>query len=176
MTQLLDIKGLSQLDQVLKELPAQIEGRVVRGGLLAGQRVIAQAARDNLEGENAVKTGELKKSVRVRFKKKSQQYGWLRYEVVAGNKKAWYAHLLEFGTASYYTGKGKTVGKPYEIKPKNRKSLFVAGLFKEQVTHPGIRPRPFMRKAFDEKSKEAIEAMADYIRKRLPRELKKVAR
>lgn len=175
MTQIIDIKGLSELDRVLKELPAQVEGKVVRGGLLAGQKVIAQAAKDNLDKNDSVKTGELKKSIRVRFKKKSQRYGWVRYEIVAGGKKAWYSHFVEFGTASYYTGKGKSIGKPYEIKPKKRKSLFIAGLFKEQVTHPGIKPRPFMRPAFDEKQTEAIDAMAEYIRKRLPRELKKVA-
>lgn len=175
MSDLIDIKGLADLERVLQQLPAEIEGKVVRGGLLAGQKVIAQAARDNLDNEHAVKTGELRKSVRVRFKRKSQKFGWLRYEVVAGSKKAWYAHLLEFGTASFYTGKGKSVGKPYEIKPKNRKSLFVAGMFKEQVTHPGIKPRAFMRTAFDTKSKEAVEAMAEYIKKRLPREVKKVA-
>lgn len=176
MTQTIDIKGLAELDRVLKELPATIEGKVVRGGLLAGQKVIAQAARDNLDENESVKTGELKKSIRIRFKKKSQRFGWVRYEVVAGGRKAWYSHLIEFGTASFYTGTGKSVGKPYEIKPKNRKSLFLAGLFKEQVTHPGIKPRPFMRPALDENQREAVEAVAEYIRKRLPRELKKVGR
>ena len=176
MTQLVDIQGLAQLDAALKTLTADMEGKVVRGGLLAGQKVIAQAARDNLEDQDAVKTGELRKSIRVRFKRKSQKFGWVRYEVVAGGKKAWYSHLIEFGTASFYSGKGKTVGKPYKIKAKKKGSLSFGGLLKEQIIHPGIKPRPFMRPAFDENSKEALEAMAEYIRKRLPRELKKVAK
>jgi hypothetical protein len=54
--------------------------------------------------------------------------------------------------------------------------LFFAGLAKETVTHPGIHPSPFMRTAFDSKSAAAIKAFADYMTKRIPKELKKVGR
>ena len=103
--------------------------------------------------------------------------GWLRGKVIAGNNKAWYAHLIEFGTGSFYAGKGsKSKRKPYEIKPKSRKSLFFAGLMKETVTHPGIHPSPFMRTAFDSKAAASIKAFADYMTKRIPKELKKAGR
>ena len=69
--------------------------------------------------------------------------------------------MVEFGTARHW------------IKPKNRKSLFFAGMAREVVDHPGARARPFLRPAFDSHAATAMEAMADYIRNRLPKEIRK---
>jgi HK97 gp10 family phage protein len=109
------------------------------------------------------KTGELRKSIRVSMRVLSKA-GWVNAQIKAGGKKAWYARLVEFGTARHW------------IKPKNRKSLFFAGLAREIVDHPGARPKPFMRPAFDAKAQVAIEEMANYIRQRLPKELKKAGK
>jgi HK97 gp10 family phage protein len=107
--------------------------------------------------------------------------------LTAGDKNAYYAHMVEFGTASFYTGKGKTVGKPYIIKAKDstgtelstgnkRRALKIGATMVNQVTHPGIRPRPFMRPAFDQSKDQALKVMADYIKTRIPKELKKAGR
>ena len=82
--------------------------------------------------------------------------------VKAGNKVAFYAHMVEYGTASHL------------IKPKDRKSLFLAGVFKEAVQHPGATKKPFMRPAIDNKAQDAIETMADYLRDRIPKEIEKL--
>ncbi|NDY83704.1 hypothetical protein G3I67_10710 [Orrella sp. NBD-18] len=126
--------------------------------------------------ESNIRTGALLKSVRIRFVRKSEKkYGWVRANLIAGNKEAWYAHLIEFGTGSYYTGTGsKSKKQPYEIRPKNKKSLFFAGVMREVIVHPGIKPQSFMRSAFDASSDRAIRAFADYIRVRLPKEIKKL--
>lgn len=154
-----EIRGLSELHAALQSLPANIERNVLRGGLRAGGQVIAAEARAQVP----LATGALRDSVRVSMRVSSKS-GTVRAQVKAGNKKAWYAHLVEFGTARHW------------IKPKSRKSLFLAGLFKEAVDHPGARPKPFLRPAFDGKAQAAIQAMADYIRGRLPRELKKAGK
>ena len=114
--------------------------------------------------------------MRIRFVRKSEKkYGWVRANLIAGNKEAWYAHLIEFGTGSYYTGTGsKSKKQPYEIRPKNKKSLFFAGVMREVIVHPGIKPQSFMRSAFDSSSDQAIRAFADYIRTRLPKEINKL--
>lgn len=170
------IKGLKELDDLLKALPGEIEGKIMRSALRTGQKVIADAARANLAANGNVKTGSLYRSIRISFSKKEiERYGWMRARLYAGNEKAWYAHLIEFGTGAYYAGtKGNSKRKPYEIKPKNRKSLFFAGLMKEIIVHPGIRPRPFMRPALDAYGQKAIEAFADYVRMRLPKEVKRL--
>ena len=176
-TSTVEVTGLKELDALLKTLPARIEGNVMRGGMRASLKVIGDVAKTNLAANGTIKTGNLQKSIRIGFKRKSETgYGWMRGRLSAGNKDAWYAHFIEFGTASFYTGQGKTVGKPYEIHPKNHKSLFFAGVMREVIVHPGIHPKPFMRPALDQASGKAITTFADYLRVRLPKELAKAAR
>lgn len=163
------IEGLADLHKALQDLPGKIEGNIMRGALRAGQKVFQQAAQQAVPVEH----GDLRKSIKIKFKGKSQKYGWVRMHLQAGDKTAWYAHLIEFGTASYYTGKGRTVGKPYKIKPKKAKGLFFGGIQRAEVIHPGIHPKPFMRPALDANQSRALEATAEYIRRRLPLELKK---
>lgn len=165
----IEVKGLAELKKQLDALPVNIERNVMRGALRAGGNVLKKDAQSRVP----TRTGALKNSIKVRFAWRSQRYGWLRVHVTAGSKEAWYGHLIEYGTASYYSGSGSTVGGPYEIRPSGAKSLFFAGLFREQITHPGIRPQPFMRPAFDASAQAAIDAFADYVRKRLPKEIAK---
>lgn len=170
------IKGLKELDDLLKALPAEIEGKIVRTALRNGQKVIADAARSILSANGNMKSGALYRSVRIAFNKKEvERFGWMRARVFAGNRTAWYAHLIEFGTGQYYAGtKSNSKRAPYVIKPKTRKALFFGGQAHEQVTHPGIRPQPFMRPALDANGHKAIETFADYVRDRLPKEIKRL--
>ena len=172
MTQV-TISGLKELDKMLKTLPVNIERNVLRGAMRAGQNVLAGAVKSNLKSNGSVDSGELERSVRVRFKRKSEKFGWVRAFVFAGNKKAYYSHWVEFGTASYYSGNGRTVGAPYVITPKVAGSLFLGGVFAESTVHPGIKPKPFMRPAFDNNSGAALAAVANYMQTRIPKELKK---
>lgn len=61
----------------------------------------------------------------------------LTVHIVAGDDKAWYARLVEFGTA------------PHEIRPKRPGGLLnVYGRMIESVSHPGAKPRPFFYPAY----------------------------
>jgi HK97 gp10 family phage protein len=174
------IDGLSDLYKLMQELPAKIEGNVVRGALRAGQTVVMNA----IIAKTPKDSGDLQNSIRIRFRSKSQKFGYVRMQVVVGNKKAWYSHLIEYGTASFYRGKGKTVGKPYIIRAKDskgkqlsvglkRRALKIGATMVDQVTHPGIRPKPFVRPAFDESQGAALNAVVQYMRTRIPKEFKK---
>lgn len=166
------IEGMAELHKLLQGLPAKVEGNVMRGALRAGQKVFMEAAKAAVP----VDKGALRDSIKISFRARSQKHGVVRMHLQAGGKTAWYAHIIEYGTASYYTGKGRTVGKPYTIKPKEGSkvgALFFGGVMREAVQHPGIKPRPFMRPAVDGYSQQAIDATANYIRTRLPKELKK---
>lgn len=176
------VHGLAELQKAMDEFPAKIEQNIMRGALRAGANVIAEEARRLVP----VQSGQLRESIRVsvrplpggrivatvkagdRFKVykggvalKGAPYRTKRSSGGYDYHAPFYAHFVEFGTARHW------------IKPKNRKSLFIAGLLREIVDHPGARPRPFMRPALDAKARAAVEAMAEYIRKRLPREFKK---
>jgi HK97 gp10 family phage protein len=147
------VTGLAQLQALLDELPARIEGNVVRGALRAGAKVVSDEAKRLCP---VGKTGDLRDSIRVTLRSK---HGRISAMVKAGNARAFYAHMVEFGTARHW------------IKPKNRKSLFVAGLLREAVDHPGAKKEPFMRPAIDSKAGEAIDVMAAYLRDRIPKEI-----
>ena len=155
-----DIKvtGLAGLQALLDELPARVEGNVVRGGLRAAAKVVETEAKRLCP---VGKTGDLRDSIRVSLRSK---HGRISATVKAGDAKAYYAHMVEFGTARHW------------IKPKNRKSLFVAGLLREAVDHPGAKKEPFMRPAIDGKANEAIDAMAVYLRERIPKEIDRAGR
>lgn len=147
------VAGLAELDKQLKLLPAKIEGRILRGAVRAGAKKFEERAKSLVP----VATGDLRKSIRVSTRSRR---GLVKATVTAGNKEAFYAYMVEFGTAQHF------------IKPRRRKSLFFAGIAKETADHPGSRPKPFMRPALDGGQQEAIAAAAQYIRARLAKEAK----
>ncbi len=67
----------------------------------------------------------------------------------------WY--FLEYGTATRSDGQGPFGASPgtnYDIDPVNKKVLhwgpYGAGTFASHVSHPGIRPHPFVRQSLTE--------------------------
>jgi HK97 gp10 family phage protein len=179
----LNISGLAELDALLKQLPGKIEQNIMRGALRAGQKVIMGEAKTRVP----VDQGDLRDSIRIQYRARSKKFGWVRMHLVAGSRKAFTANWVEFGTAGHYTGTGRTVGKPYLIKAKDgkgqelknnlkRKALRIGATMVGQVIHPGIKPQPFMRPAFDRANGAAIDATVQYIRDRLPKEIAKAKR
>ena len=167
------VDGLAELDKLLKSLPVRIEKNVLKGALRAGQKVMLQGAKSHLNEVTKRDSGALENSLRIRFARRSEGYGWVRSYLVAGDRHAFYSHMVEFGTASFYSGSGETVGAPYVIAPKVKKSLFFGGQARKAVVHPGIKPKPFMRPALDEQAESSIRAMTEYLRRRIPKELQK---
>lgn len=168
-----EIKGLSEFHKLMSQLPVRIEKNITKGMLRAGQKVMMAGTKNLLNDVTKRDSGALEKSIRIRFARKSEKYGWVRSYLIAGNKDAFYSHMIEFGTASYYTGSGESVGRPYEIKAGKAASLFFGGKAVEKVMHKGIKPRPFMRPAADMYSAASIDAMVAYVQKRIPKEIKK---
>lgn len=145
-----EVTGLVNLERALKALPAEVERKFLRGALRAGAKVIADEARALVPQ----KSGALRASIRISTKGRG---GHVKAEVKAGDKKAWYAHIVHVGA------------KPHEIKPRKRLSLFFAGIFKEIIKHPGARAQPFMEQAAQNKEQGAIDAISAYLRKRIER-------
>ena len=158
------IDGLSELHKQLQTLPARIERNVMSGAINQGINIFRDAAKANVENR------DVKKAIRSRSVKGKP--GQIIREVYI--KDVFYAKFLEFGTASYYTGSGKTVGGPYEIKPKGKSLSRNFGTEEKHFAssvHPGVKPRPFMRPSFDVNKNRAIDAVKTYIKMRLPMEL-----
>lgn len=151
MTTEVTIDGLADLQAALQALPVKIEKNVLRGALNAAGQVIRREAQQQVP----VKSGDLRKSIRVATRSKG---GIVSATIRAGDKTAFYAHMVEFGTASH------------KITAK-KGGLLAIGV--ASVQHPGARQKPFMRPAFDGKAAASVGAMADYMRERIPREASK---
>lgn len=145
------IAGLADLNAVLQTLPVKVEKTVLRGALNAAGQVLRRDAMQRVP----VKSGALKKSIRVATRSKG---GVVSATVRAGDRTAFYAHMVEFGTAGH------------KINAK-KGSLLAIGV--PSVQHPGARAKPFMRPALDARAGASLEAMADYMRGRIPREVAK---
>lgn len=161
-----NIIGGRQLAEFLATLPAKIEANIMRSALGAGAREMAKEIRERApvgppsdEGARLYGgyEGALRDSVRVYTK-------IFRGKVVAGirvggkTKKGasvFYAHIIEYGS------------RPHLIKAKPGGAIFVGGSPLTQVMHPGTRPNPFVRPAFDMKAQDAIAAVSAQIGKRL---------
>ena len=168
------VQGLKELHTMLQQLPVRIEKNIMRGAIRAGANVYRDSARQAAP----VDDGILKRSIKTG----STNVKKGRVVVTVGTD-LYYARMVEFGTASFYTGTGRSVKKPYKI-PKTSKSGKITkrlkkaikfnGVIVNNVTHPGIRPQPFMRKAFDGASDQAVATFAQYVSTRLAAEIRKI--
>lgn len=166
MSDLANVKGLDQLQKLLDTLPAKIEANVMRGALRAGIKLMHSQAKANApvgdpNSENrrlyGGYRGALRDSIKIKTKRKGAR---VTASVVAGGKSksgadVFYAHMIEFGTSRH------------TITGKDGRALFFGGAFVDSVDHPGTKPRPFMRPAFDGQARQAIAETGRYVKKRL---------
>jgi hypothetical protein len=154
--QFVHVKGMSQLEAFLDQLPAKLEKNVMRGGLRAGVKMLAAAAAANIAGHGH---GKVAASIKVSTGGSGGMvYAKVKAGVGFGKKGAPPANLpiwLEYGT------------RPHTTTAKNRKGLTIGGLFFQSVKHPGARPVAFMRPALDVAGAQAVVATAEYIKQRL---------
>lgn len=152
-------KVLAELDK----LPAKIETNVARAAIRAAAKPFLDAARENAP----VSSGRLRDSIRI-SSNTDKRGGMLTASVKAGRtttkaqrakgvQDAYYAYMVEFGT------------KPHLIKGPVK----LGGQWYKNIHHPGSPPSGFMRRAFDSRQKASFDAYADYMRKRIPKELAK---
>jgi HK97 gp10 family phage protein len=157
MSELRHVQGLAELEKTLRQLPVKLETKILRGALRAGAAVFSVEVSARLPR----KSGKLASTLRIST---AVRRGVVSAKVVVGDSKkkgVFYAHMLEGGT------------KPHFIKAKPGKSLrLYGGRMVKRVTHPGIRPRPFMGPAFKAGTTAALEAVAAYIRQRLDQVVK----
>jgi HK97 gp10 family phage protein len=145
------VRGGRELQEFLSQLPAKMEANVVRGGLRAGAKVISDAIRENCPEDS----GLLKKSIKISTSIKS---GTVLVKIKTGDKKAWYAHIVEFGARPHDLSRGMTARE-------ERGGLISLG--EGSRLHPGSRATGFIRKALDVNEQKAIDVAMDYMRNRL---------
>lgn len=145
------IAGGRELDAFLQSLPVKVERNILRAAMRAGANEFKKAAKQGVP----VDDGDLQRSIRVTTRTKG---GTVYASLKAGGKKAPHWHWVEFGTAAH------------KIKAKRDRALSFGGVTVTEVKHPGAKPKPFMRPAFDSAAAAAIAASAAKIRDRLTKE------
>lgn len=140
----LEIKGGTELAKALAEFPVKLEVTVMGTALRSGAKKVEALAKEYVP----VRTGALKDTIMIR-RRDNRRRGFVNVFVSAGDRKkgVFYAHMVEYGTQAH------------QIKPKNAKSLFIAGLLRTAVQHPGAKPTGFMRRALDDGAQDALNAI-----------------
>lgn len=161
------VKGFAELQQALDTLSDKIHNNIMRGALRSGAKVMRDHAKlicpvessgtySKYKSTIGWSPGELQRSIRLSAKLAG---GSVVAKVVAGNKKAYYAHMVEFGTAAHW------------IKPRDgTKALWFGGKSYKGVYHPGARRNPFMRITFDSQAQSAVAQVGEYVRARLTKD------
>lgn len=145
------VKGLSELQAFLDQLPKKMEKNIMRGAMRAGMNVMRAEVRANVP----VKTGILKRGLKVSTATKGAN-------VIASlkftGKHAHIARWLEFGVVAHI------------INPKAAKSLSFGGVAVAAVHHPGFNARPLLRPALDSRAQDAVVAVGGYVKARLTKQ------
>lgn len=140
------ISGMRELALALDAFPDKLQKKALDKVLKRGGRYIVNVAKNLVP----VRSGKLRRSIRVTLVRKN---GQLIARVIAGRRvkkdDPYYAWMVEAGT------------KPHEIRPRGKKSLFLAGLFSEVVKHPGSEAHPFLGPALEQGAETALELMKD---------------
>ncbi|WP_442765105.1 HK97-gp10 family putative phage morphogenesis protein [Sulfurospirillum cavolei] len=100
-----EIKGLEQLISKLNNLPEKLEKKVIRAAVRKGAILVRDKAREKAP----VKTGTLKKSIKIRSNKVAN--GIISFKIGPTNDKkkgtdVFYGRFIEFGTS-------KMAAKPF---------------------------------------------------------------
>jgi len=160
------VKGLDELKENLNKLSKEMQVKGGERAVRAGAAVILKAAKNKVP----VKTGNLKKSLRIRrISNKGSTWPkfWVCHSTGRGVKNdGWYAHLVEFGgiKGSYpirprkrlYGGGKKALMIP--IGSGGRSGSTIYGIY-SAVRHPQSRAKPYMRPAFDENVNRSMDAI-----------------
>lgn len=157
----INMTGGEELFKALQDLPVKLEKNIMRGAMRAGAKLMLADAKakcpvsppsGTASKKYGAKEGELRDSLRISGGAKN---GKVYAFVKAGNFKAYYAHMVEYGTAAHdeYAGAAH--------------ALILGGVFRKVVHHPGAAPHPFMRPAFYANAEKSTEEVGKYIGARL---------
>jgi HK97 gp10 family phage protein len=150
------LHGMADLKRALDGLDGRLKAKILRGAARAMSATARKRARELVP----VESGTLKRSIRISAptsyeRRALESRGMVVSTLKSGNEDAWYAHMVELGTAPHSLAKGARLSY-------NRKQ-------DEGRQHTGTQPRSYMRRALDESQKEAIAAAARYIARRMVR-------
>lgn len=183
----LQLAGVPSFLRVLDELGGNIATRIAKEATEQGGEIIKRAAQANLAASPSVESTALIDSITnaPRYYRKNKtavaivgpRFSMVRHYRNRMRRPFKYAHLVEGGTAPHFVGKGarRSTRKAKRIDQRGNVRIERYGAREFGTIHPGARPEPFMRPAFDA-NKRTVLAIAERIaRTRLDREARRLA-
>jgi HK97 gp10 family phage protein len=159
MAELQHVAGLKELQAALKELPQCIARNVLRGAVAAGAAVI----RTEAKARAPVSTGDARAGHSPPGTLKRAIYQKQIRELSSPVKQTFYVGVRRGKQYRHQGKKGKLSRDAYYAK------------FVEFGTAK-MAARPFMRPAFEAKKGAAVQAIQEYLARRIPQEVDKLRR
>lgn len=155
MTNAVPVKGLKEVLDTLEALPKRLRTSGYRRGLTAAAAVVRDEARLRAPRQS----GKLAKAIRSGSPKRRQDGNYAISVRLTGNNHAFLGLFFEYGVAPHM------IPKPKKGEAKAPRVVFrIDGKFVSgPISHPGIRPQPFLLPALDAKAAEAVQAFRDRI-------------
>jgi len=160
-----EVKGLKEMERLLRKLPDRVAANALASALRAGGRPIIRQARKNLGGTNSAIAQTLKTKV-LRKRGKGIRAALVGAGVSKRRNKAtgetvtrdgWYAHIVEFGTLASRT-------RPLSSKTKRKKH--------KSPLPRGLKSKPFLRPAFDTTKSASLNAISKKLWANIKKELR----
>ena len=141
------VKGADSVAGVLRRLAGIPTSAQARGARVRALKPVVEDAKTILAGNGSVITGKLRRAMGTGEKD--------RNTTAAGPRKGMehtnVAHLVEFGTAAHTIAPKNAPALVYRTKD-GRKVVTT-----QPVSHPGAKPYPFMRPAFEQNKELVIQ-------------------
>lgn len=156
------VKGKARTKQFFRQLPGEIEQKLLRGAARAAIGVIADEAAERVTSDE----------VRENFQKqvrKREDHVVATLSIKAGWPRS-LANWLEYGTEGHFISVDTSQSGGRSVRRLNEQSkgsLVIGGEpVGTTVWHPGSRPHPFLRVSLDLRGSDAVEAAQAFINAR----------
>jgi HK97 gp10 family phage protein len=141
----MQIKGLKELEDELKKLPAKARAKIARKALKEAGEMMKQEVISRTPRKDGFLQASIRSKVTVNNKREQVQ-------IIAGNENAWYAHLIEYGFT--HTGHG----------PKNQR---------KPTSRGQVEGKAFLRGSAEAKFDSTVDIFEKTVIETVEKELKK---
>ena len=159
------IEGLEQLNSILKQLPDEVNKKVIVSGLKKAARPLVDSARQEVPRHS----GQGAESIGARFVRGSGTLPVIDVgPKVRGKNSGWYLRFVHWGTEDHTVRKrGYKARANAERRGEkgviSRMRLVDTYVIRWATKVKGVRANPFMQRAFDKTKDKIIAAMGDEV-------------
>jgi HK97 gp10 family phage protein len=159
----INVSGLDEINNILKQLPENLGRRAANTAVRAGGMTIRKAIMAKLpDGSKVAKS--------IKVKKQRDVQGKTTYIVYCA---APLAHLREYGTAPHIIVAGVNTNRKSSTQTGKKALSDGTTIFGKVVHHPGTQAQPFFRPAVDESAELAIAKMREVMARAVARAAQK---